>query len=133
MLILGFGLGMVMQVLVLAVQNAVPYEQLGVATSESTLFRQIGGSIGVSMFGAIFANRLGAELADRLPGGFRIPTQANPAVIHDLPAAVRERYLESLRSDRELERIVSSIVRGDARDRIYERVIRSSGVELSPA
>ena len=50
-----------MQVLVLAAQNAVPYELLGVATSGSTLFRQIGGSIGVSIFGAIFANQLALE------------------------------------------------------------------------
>src|SRR5919112_3216917 len=46
MLVLGMGLGMVMQVLVLAVQNSVPYEQLGVATSGATLFRSIGGSLG---------------------------------------------------------------------------------------
>ena len=48
MVVLGLGLGLVMQVLVLAAQNAVPYEYLGVASSGSTLFRQIGGSIGVS-------------------------------------------------------------------------------------
>src|SRR6185312_1769492 len=69
MLVLGLGLGMVMQVLVLAAQNAVPFEMLGVATSGSTLFRQVGGSIGVSLFGAIFANRLATELAARLPRG----------------------------------------------------------------
>ena len=63
MVLLGLGLGMVMQVLVLAVQNAVDYRLLGVATSGSTLFRQVGGSIGVAAFGAIFANRLGDELA----------------------------------------------------------------------
>jgi EmrB/QacA subfamily drug resistance transporter len=61
MVLLGFGLGMTMQVLVLAAQNAVPYELLSVATSGSTLFRQVGGSIGVSIFGAIFANRLGCS------------------------------------------------------------------------
>jgi len=55
MLVLGLGLGMVMQVLVLAVQNAVDYRELGVATSGATLFRGIGGSIGVALFGAIFA------------------------------------------------------------------------------
>lgn len=54
MLVLGLGLGMVMQVLVLAVQNAVEYRDLGVATSGTTLFRPIGGSVGVSLFGAIF-------------------------------------------------------------------------------
>ena len=78
MVVLGLGLGMVMQVLVLAVQNAVPYELLGVATSGSTLFRQIGGSIGVSIFGAIFANRLAAELAERLPSGFTDPDRGEP-------------------------------------------------------
>ena len=81
MLVLGLGLGIVMQVLVLAAQNAVPYEMLGVATSGSTLFRQIGGAIGVSLFGAIFANRLGVELAERLPAGVHVPTAANPALV----------------------------------------------------
>jgi EmrB/QacA subfamily drug resistance transporter len=58
MFVLGLGLGMTMQVLVLAVQNAVPYEQLGVATSGATLFRSIGGSIGTALLGSIFTNRL---------------------------------------------------------------------------
>ena len=58
MLVLGLGLGAVMQVLVLAVQNAVDYRHMGVATSGSLLFRQVGGSIGIAIFGAIFANRL---------------------------------------------------------------------------
>jgi EmrB/QacA subfamily drug resistance transporter len=78
MLVLGLGLGMVMQVLVLAVQNAVDYRFLGVATSSSTLFRQVGGSIGVSVFGAIFANQLGHELSRRLPPGAHVPPAANP-------------------------------------------------------
>ena len=56
-----------MQVLVLAVQNAVPYAQLGVATSSATLFRSIGGSLGTALLGAIFSNRLADELASRLP------------------------------------------------------------------
>jgi EmrB/QacA subfamily drug resistance transporter len=58
MLVLGAGLGMVMQVLVLAVQNAVGYEELGVATSGATLFRSIGGSLGTAVLGAVFSNRL---------------------------------------------------------------------------
>jgi MFS family permease len=56
--ILGLGLGMIMQVLVLAVQNAVPYEELGVATSGATLFRSIGGSLGTAVLGAVFANKV---------------------------------------------------------------------------
>ena len=67
MLLLGLGLGLVMQVLVLAAQNAVDYRLLGVATSGATLFRQVGGSIGVSVFGAIFTNQLGRELAQSSP------------------------------------------------------------------
>jgi EmrB/QacA subfamily drug resistance transporter len=93
--VLGLGLGMVMQVLVLAAQNAVPYKLLGVATSGSTLFRQIGGSIGVSIFGAIFANQLATELASRLPPGVHVPAAANPAVIHQLPAAIKQPYIEA--------------------------------------
>jgi len=93
MVILGLGLGMVMQVLVLAVQNAVEHRYLGVATAGSTLFRQVGGSIGVAAFGAIFANRLGDELAARLPAGAHVPTVANPAVIRSLPAALHAPFV----------------------------------------
>jgi EmrB/QacA subfamily drug resistance transporter len=57
--VLGLGLGMVMPVLVLAVQNSVPYEQLGVATSGATLFRSIGGSLGTAILGAVFTAQLG--------------------------------------------------------------------------
>jgi EmrB/QacA subfamily drug resistance transporter len=64
MLILGLGLGMVMQVLVLATQNAVPYALLGVATSGATLFRSIGGSLGTAVLGAIFTNKLTSALPE---------------------------------------------------------------------
>jgi EmrB/QacA subfamily drug resistance transporter len=67
MLLLGIGLGMVMQVLVIAVQNAVEYGDLGVATSGATLFRLIGGSLGTAILGAIFATRLAANLAQQQP------------------------------------------------------------------
>jgi EmrB/QacA subfamily drug resistance transporter len=95
MVVLGLGLGMVMQVLVLAAQNAVDYHLLGVATSGSTLFRQVGGSIGVSMFGAIFANRLAAELAAHLPVHAHLPAVANPTAISHLPPAIHEPYLQA--------------------------------------
>src|SRR5439155_210421 len=94
-LVLGLGLGMVMQVLVLAVQNSVDYRLLGVATSGSTLFRQIGGSIGVSVFGAIFSNRLAHELVARLPLGAHLPKAANPAAVKELPPAVHLPYVEA--------------------------------------
>ena len=93
MVLLGFGLGMTMQVLVLAAQNAVPYELLGVATSGSTLFRQVGGSIGVSIFGAIFANRVGVHLASALPPGVRPPAAASPELVDRLPPAAHSAYV----------------------------------------
>jgi EmrB/QacA subfamily drug resistance transporter len=86
--VVGLGLGMVMQVLVLAVQNAVEPSVMGVATSGSTLFRQVGGSIGVALFGTIFANQLQTELAQRLPLGTHVPKALNPEEIRQLPPAV---------------------------------------------
>jgi len=96
MVVLGLGLGMVMQVLVLAVQNAVDYQYLGVATSGSTMFRSIGGAIGVSLFGAIFANRLHTELAQRLPANVHLPTTTSPAAIRALPPEVHASYVHAL-------------------------------------
>jgi EmrB/QacA subfamily drug resistance transporter len=96
MVVLGLGLGMTMQVLVLAVQNAVDYKYLGVATSGSTMFRSIGGSIGVSLFGAIFTNRLATELAQRLPINAHLPPTTSPAAIRALPPAVRDSYAHAL-------------------------------------
>jgi DNA-binding MarR family transcriptional regulator len=58
MLLLGFGLGFVMQILIIAVQNAVEYHDLGVATSNAILFRFIGGSLGTALLGAVLATRL---------------------------------------------------------------------------
>ena len=93
--ILGLGLGMVMQVLVLAVQNAVDRSVVGVATSGSTLFRQVGGSIGVALFGTIFASRVHVELAHRLPAGTRVPKTINPAGIRHLPAAAHAAFADA--------------------------------------
>ena len=96
MLVLGFGLGLVLQVLVLAAQNAVEYKYLGVASSGSTLFRQIGGSIGVSAFGAIFANRLAHGLATNIPPGAHVPATANPAALKRLPSVLHDAYVVAI-------------------------------------
>ncbi|MEU2909294.1 MFS transporter [Streptomyces massasporeus] len=93
--VFGLGLGLVMQVLVLIVQNAVPYEDLGVATSGATFFRSIGASFGVAVFGTVFAGRLGDQLTDafrgaRLPPGVSVETlEADPRGIAALPSALR--------------------------------------------
>ncbi|HEY9310786.1 MDR family MFS transporter [Williamsia sp.] len=67
--VLGVGLGMVMQVLVLAVQNAVEFRDLGTGTSGATFFRTIGASVGVAVFGAVFNSQLDSNLAGRVPDG----------------------------------------------------------------
>jgi DNA-binding MarR family transcriptional regulator len=93
--VLGLGLGMTMQVLVLAAQNAVAYRLLGVATAGSTLFRMVGGSIGVAVFGAIFANRLDAELQAAMPPGSTAPLATAPAVIAALPPPLHAAYVDA--------------------------------------
>lgn len=171
-----------MQVLVLAAQNAVDYRLLGVATSGSALVRQVGGSIGVALFGAIFSNRLGHELAQRLASGAHVPTAASPAVLKRLPPLIHHAYVAAVAaalhpvflvaagislgafalawllpevplrqtaaaggigesfasprddsSERELERIASSLVRGDERLRFLERALAAAEIDLSPA
>ena len=66
MFVFGVGMGLIMQVLVVAVQNAVSYQDLGVATSSATFFRMIGGSFGTAVFGAIYAIVLNHTIAPTL-------------------------------------------------------------------
>jgi DNA-binding MarR family transcriptional regulator len=93
--LLGFGMGMVMQVLVLAVQNSVDYKHLGVATSGTMLFRSIGGAIGVSLFGAIFANGLARGL-DGVASGTDLMSAVNPMALQALSPATRAPYAEAV-------------------------------------
>jgi MFS family permease len=79
MFVLGAGIGMVMQIMVLATQNEAPITDLGVATSTVTFFRTIGGSVGVSIFGALFASRLTQLLGGAVPEGM------TPETISRLP------------------------------------------------
>ncbi|WP_206995332.1 MDR family MFS transporter [Trinickia mobilis] len=93
--LVGCGLGMVMQVLILAVQNTVAFKHMGVATSGATLFRSIGGSVGVAAFGAVFTNVLHARLAALLPAGAELPQALRPSAVQALPAAIRDDYLHA--------------------------------------
>ena len=95
MLVLGFGLGFVMQVLILAVQNAADYRDLGVATASATLFRSMGGTIGVPIFGAIFTNQFASRLTAHLPPDVagKLPSHLGPGQIATLPPAIRDPYI----------------------------------------
>jgi len=110
MLVLGLGLGMVMQVLVLAVQNAVEFRVMGVATSGSLLFRQVGGSIGLAIFGAIFANRLHANLVHSLPPGVHAPKNVSPTVIRQLPPALHHAYVDAIATSLHPVFVVASVI-----------------------
>ncbi|MFI6804836.1 MFS transporter [Streptomyces luteogriseus] len=97
MAVLGAGIGMVMPVLVLAVQNSVRPADLGTATSANNYFRQIGGSLGAAVFGTLFADRLADALADRLPAraGLPDPESLTPQLVHTLPPALRDDYIRA--------------------------------------
>ncbi|MEU4772622.1 MDR family MFS transporter [Micromonospora sp. NPDC023644] len=116
MVVIGIGLGLCMQSLILAVQNSVSMRDLGAGTSSATFFRSLGGSFGVAILGAVLSSRLTSELADRLPGAIAVlpPEQQaavaasggadvsvnDPATILALPApvraAVQAAFVESL-------------------------------------
>jgi EmrB/QacA subfamily drug resistance transporter len=99
MAVLGAGIGLVMPVLVLAVQNSVRPADLGAATSANTYFRQIGGSVGAAVFGTLFADRLADALGARLPAGAGAalpdPESLTPRLVHALPAPLRDAYVRA--------------------------------------
>jgi EmrB/QacA subfamily drug resistance transporter len=98
MVVVGVGLGLVMQVLVLAVQNDARPEDIGVATASATFFRSMGGAFGVALFGTIFATRLSDQLAGlpravtaRLGSG----VQLDPTQIDQLPTRIHDEVLHA--------------------------------------
>jgi hypothetical protein len=90
--VLGVGMGFLMQVTTLIAQNSVDPRDMGVASSSRAFFQQIGGSIGVSIFGVLFSRALLSELHARLPGrpieasGFQ---QLSPVTVAHLPAQLQ--------------------------------------------
>ncbi|MEU1117655.1 MULTISPECIES: MDR family MFS transporter [unclassified Streptomyces] len=109
MFVLGTGIGLCMQVLTIAVQNTVPYADLGTATSGVTFFRTLGSSFGTAVFGTIYANTLAPNLKDgvaeatRASGGDPAAigrAAQNPGGVHELPSAasgpIVEAYADTL-------------------------------------
>ncbi len=90
MLVIGLGVGCMMQNLVLIVQNSLPRAVMGTGTSTTNYFRQIAATFGISLFGSIFISRL----AEQLPSGAGAPVRdinaLSPAVLRALPAGARE-------------------------------------------
>jgi EmrB/QacA subfamily drug resistance transporter len=101
MVVLGAGMGMSMQILVLATQNALPPHQIGTGTAAVTFFRSLGGAFGTSLFGAVFIAGLGHWIPTLVPGAFashihlRGSFSMSPAELHAFPTAVQHGILES--------------------------------------
>lgn len=94
MVVFGAGFGIVTQILVVAIQNAVEPREIGTATAGANLFRALGGSVGVAIYGAVFAHGLRhwlpLELPHRVPRGITASgIQATPGRIHSLPLALQ--------------------------------------------
>jgi EmrB/QacA subfamily drug resistance transporter len=98
--VLGLGMGFLMQTTMLIAQNSVEQKDLGVSSSAATFFRSIGGSFGVSLFGAIFNHQFATEIADKLGAAGAQLTRAgarlDPTTLKALPAPIRHGLLESL-------------------------------------
>ena len=91
--VLGLGMGFLMQMVSLIAQNSVQQKDMGVASSARMFFQQIGGSLGVAAFGAIFARRLTSSLAAAAGTGVHISAsggQLDPATVDKLPAQVKQ-------------------------------------------
>jgi EmrB/QacA subfamily drug resistance transporter len=94
--VVGLGLGMVTQVLVLAAQNSVDFKDLGVATSGTALFRSLGGALGVAIFGVIFANELHTHLGNVAPADSDIISAAASSRLATLDRGMHTVYIESV-------------------------------------
>lgn len=95
MVVLGIGIGLVMQVLVLATQNAVDVTDLGVATSSVSFFRSVGGSVGVALFGAMFNSRLAHYLVDAGSAANLDPSAVQADMLQTLPSDTQMAFIDA--------------------------------------
>jgi EmrB/QacA subfamily drug resistance transporter len=89
LVVFGAGFGLVSQILMVAIQNGVDRRDLGIATASANLFRALGGSVGVALFGAIFAARLGGQIDVQR-------VQASPESLKALPAAAHTNVVDAV-------------------------------------
>jgi len=101
MVVVGVGIGLVMQPLILAVQNGLSLRDMGAGTSAVTFFRSLGGSFGVAVLGSVFNNRLTHWMSELMPAGAQAPVGGSgsflgdPAAILALPEPIRLAIQES--------------------------------------
>ncbi|MGW5353998.1 MDR family MFS transporter [Streptomyces sp. NPDC004031] len=100
MAVLGAGMGFIMQITMLVAQNSVEMRDIGVGSSSATLFRTIGGSFGVSLFGALFSHKVQHSM-ESAPGGaaaMKGGAQLDPATIAKFPAGLKDAYFHAVSS-----------------------------------
>lgn len=124
MVVVGVGLGIGMPVLGLAVQNAVPYRLLGVVSSSNQFFRQIGGTLGVAIFGTLVTTHLRGNLQANLPQ--EVTETAPPAVLERLE---NPQVLLSPTALEQMEGVFASL--GEAGPRLFEETISAMRMTLS--
>ena len=126
-IIAGFGLGATMPLYVIAVQNTVPYEMLGAATSSTTFFRSIGGAIGLAVFGSVLNNRFAAEFMAAIPSTIKVivPMNRLELLLHNPQALV------SPEAQAQLKGIFAML--GTQGTAIYEQLLEALRQALSSA
>lgn len=126
-IITGFGLGITMPLYTIAVQNAVPYNILGVATSSTAFFRSIGGSVGLAIFGSVMNNRFASELGSRLPSAIKalIPPDQLSALSHNPQA------LMSPEAQLQLQRMLEQM--GSQGTALFQQVLQALRQSLDSA
>ncbi|MEV6768582.1 MDR family MFS transporter [Nocardia sp. NPDC051030] len=98
MALLGAGIGFLMQITMMIAQNSVQMKDIGAASGTSTLFRTLGGSFGVALFGALFNRQVTGALSGQGGGSASAGTQLDPATLSTLPATIRDAYLHGVAS-----------------------------------
>jgi hypothetical protein len=123
----GFGLGITMPLYTIAVQNAVPYKVMGVATSSIAFFRSLGGSVGLAIFGSVLNNRFASEFLGRLPADVTavVPAQQLDALAHNPQA------LMSAEAQAQLRALIEQV--GQNGDELFQQVLLALRQSLDSA
>lgn len=123
----GFGLGVTIPLYTIAVQNAVPYNVLGIATSLTIFFRTIGGSVGLALLGSVMSSRFSAELTARLPAA--IKGMISPQVVNSLTS--NPQALVSAEAKTRLQSLFAQM--GSSGTALYEQTFQALRESLSSA
>lgn len=126
-MVVGFGLGITMPIYMIAIQNAVPYNVMGVATSMGAFSRSMGGSFGLAILGSVMTSRFAAEFVGRLPAAVKavLPPQLLNSVTHNAQVLI------SPEAQAQLKNLFSQL--GQQGATLYEQTFRALREALSSA